>query len=65
MELYRCNKPQHRGPRKTTFWKGDKAVYLGTSEEKHGVTWYHLVLVEGHRKGERVVTSTPPPGGST
>lgn len=44
----------------TTYWKGDKAEYTGKVLQLHGATFYELRLLEGHRKGELVVTQHMP-----
>ena len=42
-----------RGRRATTYFKGDKARYTGKSEVLHGGLFYEVVVLEGHRKGEK------------
>jgi len=43
-----------------TYWKGSKARYTGKKEDLYGGTFYELELLDGHRKGKFVLTSTPP-----
>jgi hypothetical protein len=45
---------------KTCYFKGDLAKYTGRSVVLHGGLFYEIELIEGHRKGERVVTQRAP-----
>lgn len=42
---------------KRAYWKGDLAEYTG---RVLGGEWYELVLLEGHRKGDKIVTLYSP-----
>ena len=53
MKLRRLIESGGQGRRATTYFKGDKARYTGKSEVLHGGRFYEVVLVEGHRKGEK------------
>lgn len=43
-----------------TYWQGDKAEYTGKYELLHGALFFELLLLEGHRNGERVWTLKAP-----
>lgn len=43
-----------------TYWKGDKAEYTGKVEVLHGGTFYELLMLEGHLKGQTKLTSHAP-----
>jgi len=43
-----------------TFWKGDRAEYTGRSEMCFGALFWELKLLEGHRKGDLVLTNRVP-----
>ena len=43
-----------------TNWKGDLAEYTGKHEVVHGEECYELVLLDGHRKGDKVWTYRAP-----
>jgi len=45
---------------KTTYIKGDKAVYTGKKEMLYGDLAYEVEIVEGHRKGEKATTYRAP-----
>ncbi len=45
---------------KTCYFKGDLAKYTGRSVVLHGGLFYEIELIEGHRKGDRVVTQRAP-----
>jgi len=47
----------------TSYFKGDKASYTGTTQYLHGATCYELLLTEGHRKGDAVWTYVAPKAG--
>lgn len=44
------NKPQDN----QIYWKGDLAEYTGKSEVIHGGIFHEYLLLEGHRKGDKV-----------
>ena len=44
----------------TTYFHGDEAEYTGKTEFYAGATFYEIVMTEGHRKGETLVTAKPP-----
>lgn len=44
----------------TTYWNGDKARYTGKTMVLHGGTFYEIVLIEGHLKGQTKVTQRAP-----
>jgi hypothetical protein len=39
---------------KQIYWKGDLAEYTGKSEILHGGLFHEYLLLEGHRKGEKI-----------
>jgi hypothetical protein len=39
---------------KQIYWKGDLAEYTGNSEVLHGELFHEYLLLEGHRKGEKI-----------
>ena len=46
--------------KQTTYFKGDKAEYTGKVLNLHGGTFYEVVMLEGHTKGQlKVVTNAP------
>ena len=44
----------------TTFFKGDEAEYTGRVFQIHGGTFYEVIMLEGHLKGETKVVPTAP-----
>src|SRR3990167_7975553 len=45
----------------TTHFKGDEAEYTGAIQTVAGGTFYEIVLLEGHMKGQtKLVTNAPP-----
>lgn len=36
------------------YWKGDLAEYTGKSEVIYGGLFYEYLLLEGHRKGDKI-----------
>ena len=44
----------------TTYLFGDLAEYTGKVTVIHGGTFYEVIMLEGHMKGESKVTTTPP-----
>lgn len=43
-----------------TYFKGDKAKYTGKTSVALGMVWHEIELLEGHRKGEKLVTGIGP-----
>lgn len=42
------------------YFKGDRAKYTGNTIVKYNTIWYEIVLLEGHMKGQKKVTSKKP-----
>lgn len=47
-------------PKQTTYFKGDKAEYTGKVLTLHGGTFYEVVMLEGHTKGQMKVVKDGP-----
>jgi hypothetical protein len=46
----------------TLYYKGDLARYTGSTVVLHGGLFYEIELLEGHMKGQIVVTQRAPEG---
>ena len=46
--------------RQSMLTQGDKAEYTGVTEVKHGVRWFFVEFITGHRKGETIAVSECP-----
>jgi len=54
------NKRAKRMNETTFYWKGDLARYTGRTERLYGGTFYEAELLEGHRKGQLILTTNAP-----
>lgn len=45
-----------------TYFHGDKAEYTGKTHDAHGLIYYEIKMVEGHRIGELLCTPKKPHG---
>ena len=42
------------------YHNGDKVRYTGNKEHKHGAEWHEIEHLEGHKKGQKSITSRKP-----
>ena len=40
---------------KEIYWKGDKAKLTGEEVSLYGAEWLEYVLLEGHKKGQKIL----------
>lgn len=45
------------------YFHGDAAEYTGKTDIIYGALFYEIRMVEGHRKGDLLWTTTPPVSG--
>jgi hypothetical protein len=45
---------------KAIYWKGDLAEFTGNTMRLHGGLFYEYRLLEGHRKGDLIVSMRAP-----